>query len=115
MSVSTCSIAFWTGSVVRSVVTDFRRGADVLNLGNLAKSGGALTLEDIQAAFGDDARAGTNMDLDGFAVEGGGTIVGDAHLNMVKENRLVGDDFSFVNDESAAGSWLQDLNAALPE
>lgn len=34
---------------------------------------------------------------------------------MVNENRLVGDDFSFVNDESAPGSWLQDLNAALPE
>ena len=103
------------GLDINAIVADYHRGVDVLNVGNLEESGGALTLEDIQAAFGTDPRVGTHIDLDGFTVEGGGTVAGDVHLNMVNEDRLVGDDFTFVQDESASGSWLQDLNAALPE
>ena len=102
------------GLNISAVIADLQRGTDVLNVGNLEESGGALTLEDIQAAFGTDPRAGTHIDLDAFTVEGGGSVAGDVHLNMVSEDRFVSGDFVFVHDESAPGSWLQDLNSALP-
>ena len=103
------------GLDISAVIADYHRGVDALNVGNLEDGGGALTLEDIQAAFGTDPKVGTHIDLDGFTVEGGATVAGDVHLNMVNENRLVGDDFVFTHDEAAAGSWLHDLNAALPD
>ena len=101
------------GLDIGAIVADFQRGADSVNVGNLEAGGSALTLDDIRAALFDGDAVGASIGLDAFTVEGGGAVTGDVHLNMVNEDRLTGEDFTFVFDESAADSWKQDLNVIL--
>jgi Ca2+-binding RTX toxin-like protein len=88
---------------VQSVIADFVRGADKVNLGDLQKNSAALTLQDVLTGA---VSTETSLNLNGLAIDGGtGTVSGSLTLYLLDDTSLSNDDFTFVD---AQETWRAD-------